>query len=401
MASLTLAGGRVLHPNGTLAHGALTFSGSVIEGIVPCGDDASYNSKAIWNAEGLLVLPGIVDVHGDAFERCMMPRPGVHFSTASALLEADRQLLAAGITTAFHGVTCSWEPGLRSVTQAEDVVRTLASVRGRLGCDTRLHLRHEIANVEGEEVISDWMRQGMVHLLAFNDHLDGIEDELLQQPQKAAAYVARTGLDRDSLLDRIDALQHRRPEMEQAVERLAALATELKIAMASHDDDSPIQRRRMHDMGCLLSEFPVDERTAQAARSLGDAVILGAPNIMRGGSHCDRLSAAEGVASGLCTVLASDYHYPSLLGAVFRLAQDDIAFLSDAWALVSANPAEAVGLNDRGVLEPGRRADVVLVDGRDMSMPQVAAVFVAGRCVYSAVDPLRVLTQTRSAQAAE
>jgi alpha-D-ribose 1-methylphosphonate 5-triphosphate diphosphatase len=140
-----------------------------------------------------------------------------------------------------------------------------------------------------------------------------------------------------------------------------------------------------------LCEFPVDAATARVARALGDAVILGAPNIIRGGSHCDRQDAAEAVAEGLCTVLASDYHYPSLLGAVFRLAKDNVAFLPDAWNLVSSNPAEAVGLDDRGILEPGRRGDVIVVDDSGPYGPRVAATFVAGRCVYASVDPTEVL----------
>lgn len=386
--ALTLSGGRVLRPDGTLAQGGLRLAGGLIAGL---SANPMQNGDRIWNADGMLILPGIVDLHGDAFERCLMPRPGVRFETAQALLEADRQMVAAGITTAFHGVTCSWEPGLRGQQQADDLVRTVASLRGRLCCDTRLHLRHEVANLEGEEILIRWIKDGLVGLLAFNDHLDGIEDELLEKPHKASSYIGRTGLTKEELLDRIERLQGQRAEMAAAVERLADVARVFGVAMASHDDETPQMRRAMHGLGVGLCEFPVDAPTAQAARALGDAVILGAPNILRGGSHCGRLDAAQAVAEGLCTVLSSDYHYPSLLGAVFRLAKDDIAFLPDAWNLVSANPAEAVGLDDRGRLEPGRRADVILVDDSGPFGPQVMAVFVGGRCVFSAQDPVQAL----------
>jgi alpha-D-ribose 1-methylphosphonate 5-triphosphate diphosphatase len=386
--ALTLRGGRILRPDGTLAHGGLRMAGGAIAAL---SANPIVMGDRVWDAKGMLILPGMVDLHGDAFERCLMPRPGVRFETASALFEADRQMVAAGITTAFHGVTCSWEPGLRGLEQADDLVRTVAALRGRLSCDTRLHLRHEIANLDGEERLSGWIKDGLIGLLAFNDHLDGIEDELLEKPHKAAAYVGRTGLSQTALLDRIEALQAQRPEMAQAVERLANLARVHGLAMASHDDETPEDRRAMHGRGVGLCEFPVDAATARAARALGDAVILGAPNIMRGGSHCDRLNAAEAVAEGLCTVLASDYHYPSLLGAVFRLAKDDVAFLPDAWNLVAANPAEAVGLDDRGRLEPGRRADVIVVDDSGPFGPRVAASFVAGRCVYASMDPVEAL----------
>ena len=121
------------------------------------------------DASGLLVLPGIVDIHGDAFERQMMPRAGVHFPIETALLETDRQAVANGITTVFHGVTWSWEPGLRGPDNTRAILTALEGLQSSFAADTRFHLRHEIYNLDAEEEITAWLATGRVDALAFND----------------------------------------------------------------------------------------------------------------------------------------------------------------------------------------------------------------------------------------
>jgi alpha-D-ribose 1-methylphosphonate 5-triphosphate diphosphatase len=163
---------------------------------------------------------------------------------------------------------------------------------------------------------------------------------------------------------------------------LAECANAQGLPLLSHDDETPAMRRMFHDMGCRIGEFPVDAATAETARDLGDEVVLGAPNILRGASHCGRLTAAEAIADGLCTILASDYYYPSLLQAAFRIAASGALPFGDAWNLVSATPARALALRDRGEIAPGRRADLILVDDSDPELPRVAATVVAGRPVF-------------------
>ena len=122
--------------------------------------------------------------------------------------------------------------------------------------------------------------------------------------------------------------------------------------------------------------------TAKVARDAGEHTILGAPNVVRGGSHNGAINAAHAVESDLCSVLASDYYYPSQLLAAFRLVADKRTTFPAAWELISKNAAEAAGLSDRGILEPGKRADIVVIDDHDPSLPQVVAVFVAGKLVH-------------------
>jgi alpha-D-ribose 1-methylphosphonate 5-triphosphate diphosphatase len=150
-----------------------------------------------------------------------------------------------------------------------------------------------------------------------------------------------------------------------------------------HDETSPDERARFRALGAVTSEFPMTLETARSARAAGEDVVLGAPNVMRGGSHNNALDAARAVAEGLCTVLATDYYYPAPLIAAFKLAADGVTDLASAWALVAENPARAAGLPDRGVIAPGRRADLILVDASG-PLPRVVAVFVAGRRAYTA-----------------
>src|SRR3984893_14871585 len=133
------------------------------------GSDAPARRRL--NADGLLVLPGIVDIHGDAFERQIMPRAGVGFAMDIALLDSDRQAVANGITTVFHGVTWSWEPGLRGPDNARALLQSLEDLRSRLGADTRFHLRHETYNLDAEPEIIGWLAERRIGMIAFNDHM--------------------------------------------------------------------------------------------------------------------------------------------------------------------------------------------------------------------------------------
>lgn len=378
-----LSGGRILSGDGVMCDGSLLVRNGCLDSILPDGATAPAGARVL-DVGGALILPGIIDLHGDAFERQLMPRPDVHMPMAVALLETDRQMLANGITTAYHGLTWSWEPGLRGGDAARAFIAELARLRPYLGCDTRLHLRHEIANLAAEPELGALLAAGQIDLLAFNDHIDDIR-RALEKPAKAGAYAARTGLTVPGLYALIDSLLERRAEWPESRARLAAMAAAHGVAMASHDDPSPAFRQQMQAIGCAISEFPVDAATARSARDMGSPVVLGAPNILRGGSHCGRLNAAEAIGAGLGTVLTSDYYYPALLLAAFRLAQDGVCYLPDAWGLVSWNAADAVGLTDRGRIAPGLRADLTVVDDSLPDCPRVQATFVNGHCLFNAL----------------
>jgi alpha-D-ribose 1-methylphosphonate 5-triphosphate diphosphatase len=334
------------------------------------------------DARGLYVLPGIVDIHGDAFEQALLPRPRVPIPPEIALAAVDRQLIANGITTAFHGLTVSWEPGLRSLENARAFVAALAAMRPHLATDTRLHLRWETFAFEAMADVTGWLGAKPTPILAFNDHTTSLVDAAYA-PRNLAKRAARTGITADAYRALTEAHWDRRARVPGAIATMAATARAAGATLLGHDETSPGMRASMRALGAVTCEFPMTLETAQAARAAGEHIVLGAPNVMRGGSHNNALDAVAAVADGLCTVLASDYYYPAPLFAAFRLTELGVTDLATAWALVSRNAAEAAGLPDRGEIAPGRRADLILVD-RHGPLPRVVAAFVDGRRVYAA-----------------
>lgn len=380
-----IAGGRALLPDGTLAETEITLR----DGRIAALGAAAGAAARRWNVPGLLVLPGMIDLHGDAFERQLMPRPGVRFPDELAMLETDRQLVANGITTAYHGLTYSWEPGLRGADSARRFLATLHELRGRLVCDARVHLRFETFNLAAEQEVIDWIADGLIDLFAFNDHTGDIARHL--GSDKLEAYAARTGLDAAAFAALLRQVMDRAAEVPASMQRMADAARQAGVPMASHDDMSPEVQAEFHALGGGLCEFPFDRATAQAALDRGARTILGAPNVVRGGSHLARLGGREAVAENLCSVLTSDYYYPALMAAAFALVELELTDLAGAWRLVSSNPADAVNLTDRGRIAPGQRADLLLVDWQKGRLPRLVATFVGGEAVFTADNPLRMI----------
>jgi alpha-D-ribose 1-methylphosphonate 5-triphosphate diphosphatase len=372
MPSLSIRGGRVLL-GGQLEQADLLLEDGCIAAL-----DAGGDAPAL-DARGLLVLPGIVDIHGDAFERQVQPRPGVPFPVDIALQDTERQLLANGITTAFHGVTLSWEPGLRSL----ETWRLLLDGLGAQSwtCDMRVHMRWEAYNLDALDTALADIAAGRVHLLAFNDHTPSILARL-DNPVTAAKYSDRAGMslaDFRALADRVGA---RAGEVTAAQHRLARAAADAGLPMASHDDDTIEARDGFRDLGARICEFPMSEDVGQAARAAEDYVVMGSPNVVRGKSHLGWASAARLAEAGICNVLSSDYFYPCLLRAPFVLAGRGVLDLPAAWNMVSANPAAAARLGDRGSIAEGKRADVVLVSV-EAGQPRLVATIAGGRIAFA------------------
>ena len=367
---LVVQGGRTLI-DGDLTETSLRIAGRTIDGV---GGDG--HATHTLDASRLLVLPGIVDLHGDAFERQMMPRPRVDFPIDVALIESDRQVISNGITTVYHATTWSWEPGLRGADNARQLLAAIEALRPRLAADTRFHLRHETYSLDAEAEISRWLKEKRIDLFTFNDHMAATK------PEKRNSMLQRTGLSNEAFDELVARILARADEVPSSIDRLAKTAREAGVRMLSHDDLSPAMRKAFRANGVGIAEFPVNEETAREAADGGDDIMFGAPNVVRGGSHIGWTRTSDMIEKGLCSILASDYYYPAPLLAAFRLAADHVRPLPDAWNLISAAPARAAGLTDRGLLAEGRRADLILVDDEVPLRPRVVAVIVAGRLVH-------------------
>ena len=371
MTDLRITGGQVLLPADGLQSIDLSISNARIDRL----DAAPGDGKRL-DASGLLVLPGIVDIHGDAFERQVQPRPGVDFPIDIALADTEAQLLANGITTAFHGITLSWEPGLRSVTQWRKLLDGLDAQPWT--CDMRVHLRWEAYNLDALDTALADIEAGRVHLVAFNDHTPAILKKTAD-PVAGAKYSDRAGMTLAEFRSLTERIAGRADQVPSALERIGAAARGVGVVLASHDDATIATRDTFRGRGARICEFPMAEEVGQYARDGGDWVVMGCPNVVRGGSHLGWASAARLAEAGICNVLSSDYYYPAMLRAALILAGRGVLDLSRAWALISANPAAAAGLKDRGTIAEGMRGDLVLVDP---AQPRVVATIAGGRLAH-------------------
>lgn len=383
----------VLQGGSCLVEGALrTLDVSIVDGLIE-GLDADPPSSAIRiDARDLIVLPGLVDVHGDAFERQIMPRTGVRFPYPIALAETDRHLAGNGITTAYHGLTLSWEPGLRSVENGAAFMKALSEARPGLSIEHRVQLRWETFAFEAVDHVSDWLRDPLAPTLAFNDHTTSTLRKVANSDRKKLPdWSARAGLSVEAYLEMTEKVAARSADVPATVRQLADAARAAGCRMLSHDDYTVADRRDYRVLGAEIAEFPMTIEAARDAAEAGDPIVLGAPNVVRGGSHTGALNAADCIEAGLCSILASDYYYPSMIAAVRRLVVERGLPLAGAWDLVAANPAEAMGLDDRGSIASGQRADLVLMSNEGGVPDALLATMSAGRIVFAGPDVFRRL----------
>ncbi len=405
---------RHLIPSATLIEGAslvlpdrIETASLRIEAGRITGIDTARDGAEVIDARGKILAPAFVDIHGDAFERQIMPRPGVTIPIETALLETDRQLAANGIATAYHALTLSWEPGLRSVETGWSVLRALTRLAPRLTVENRLQLRWETFCPEAHSLIATALNQPDTPALAFNDHTtaallhpsialhDRPFDLIREYPvtdiddpafhAKMDSRAKRAGMATAEYIALMLSVWQRRDDVADDIARMSKLARSAMAPMLSHDDTQVETRDFYRAHGAGIAEFPMHERVFQSARDEGDWIVLGAPNAMRGGSHLGSPSAAGMIRRDLCDILASDYFYPAILGAVARLHAEKVAPLPALWQLVSANPAKALHLTDRGQIAAGLRADLLLLDWPEQGTPAPLRTWVAGRGGYSAL----------------
>ncbi|QIZ82591.1 alpha-D-ribose 1-methylphosphonate 5-triphosphate diphosphatase [Thalassovita gelatinovora] len=362
---LVLGGAEVLLPGGLvradlgIAGGLLTKSGS---------------GRRI-DLSGFRVLPGIVDLHGDGFERHLAPRRGAMKDLSAGLASAEAELAANGITTAYLAQFWSWEGGMRGRDFALRFLVALKGYRG-LGTDLRVQLRFELFLLQDYADFSAAVAEFGVDYVVFNDHLPHQALARGKRPPRLTGQALKGGRSPEAHLAMMQELHRHMTAVAPSVAGLAADLAGDGVALGSHDDATTSLRWQWHKRGVTIAEFPETRSAAESARELGDAIVLGAPNVVRGGSHSGNISAAELVRDGLCDGLASDYHYPAPRQAALMLAEE--IGLEPAWALVSQRPAQVLGLTDRGVLKPGKRADLLVLDqdGR------IGATIASGRVSY-------------------
>nr|WP_280638127.1 alpha-D-ribose 1-methylphosphonate 5-triphosphate diphosphatase [Shimia sp. R11_0] len=361
---MELVGAEVLRPEG-MVRGTL----SVKEGAIA----AAGGGRQV-DLSGYRILPGIVDMHGDGFERHLAPRRGAMKNLGDGLASVDAELAANGITTAVLAQFWSWEGGMRSPEFARRFLEALNQTEGLL-TEMLVQLRFESHLLSDYADFEATVQDHAVPYVVFNDHLPHAALDKGKKPPRLTGQALKSGRSPEAHLALLKELHAARDAVPEAVAKLAARLAAQGVCLGSHDDDTAQARDFWRARGLAISEFPESLDAACAAHTAGDPVIMGAPNVVRGGSHSGKVSAADLVAEGYVDALASDYHYPAPRQAVMRLVADEVCDFAAAWTLVSARPAQVLGLTDRGSLEAGKRADLVVMgpDGR------IGATLVAGK----------------------
>ncbi|WP_212523433.1 alpha-D-ribose 1-methylphosphonate 5-triphosphate diphosphatase [Actibacterium sp. MT2.3-13A] len=328
---------------------------------------------------GYLILPGIIDLHGDAFERHVAPRPGAPFALELGLASTDREAAANGVTTAWLAQGWSWEGGQRGPDQAERLMAALDAYRPRALSDLRLQIRCETHLVDsGPRLLAAVERHGIDYVV-FNNHLPEIPDGAREKHEVVRIWARQTGRSAEEHLALAEAALARAAEVPRHLCRLAEAFDRLGVAYGSHDDPDGETREGYSMIGARIAEFPTARRAAAAARAMNDPVLMGAPNVVRGGSQSGNVAAMDLIREGLCDALVSDYHYPSLAHAAWRLADEGVMDLPRAWAMISTRPAEILRLPDRGRLDYGRRADLAVINAASRTVEMTIS---GGRLSY-------------------
>ena len=348
--------------------------------IVAINPEFTNNVESI-SLNGQYLLPGLVDLHCDAIEKEIEPRPNAFFPMDFAIAQIDRNNAAVGITTPFHAISFAYEEfGLRNNEKAAQIVRSLHNYQPQALVNNRVHCRYEITDPTGLPILLNLLQSDDIHLISFMDHTPGqgqfknvqaYQDYLARAYNKSATEVEAIALKK---IDQgADALER--------VKTLISKALSLGVQVASHDDDSPERISSMQALGIHLSEFPINLETAQAAKKAGLQTIFGAPNLLRGQSQSGSMKAIDAIKHQVGDILCADYSPASLLAAAFRIPELLGWSLPDAIALVTYNPAQAVNLSDRGEIAIGKRADLIVVQCPH-GFPQVTTTWVGGRIVY-------------------
>jgi alpha-D-ribose 1-methylphosphonate 5-triphosphate diphosphatase len=378
--SLVVENGKLVLPDGVQEGTAIHIEGGLI---VKIGNGRVAAGAKKIDVAGCYVMPGIIDLHSDALEKELEPRPNTLFPTDMVLLEMDKKLAACGITTMYHSISfAEGEIGIRSNKMAEGIIREINRLSPRLRVRTKVHARYEMTDEAAVPVLEKLIDEAKVNLLSFMDHTPGQGQfrEAASFQRYFQAVYQKTDQEVTGIIKRKVASQK---FIEQRLNHLIELCGRNDIPMASHDDDSEEKVAWLSQKGISISEFPVNMDAALVASKKNMHVCLGAPNALRGHSQSNNLSARDAVAMGLCHVLCSDYAPMTLLHAAFKLADARLLWLHDAVRLVTVNPAKAVGIDHKmGSLREGKAADFIIVDKQN-GHAQVIKTFVAGQEIFS------------------
>ncbi len=376
----TLTNGRIVLPGEVLERGSVSIRDGRIVHIGPTPAVCATR----FDLDGAWLFPGFIDLHSDAIEMEIQPRPNCTLPMGIAIREIERKLISAGVTTIYHALSLSHAPKARQ-TRNTGVIERLAETlleyrRSEQGLIRhRIHLRFEISNTAALASVHRMLDNRAVELLSFMDHTPG-QGQFHSIEHYRSYLQEHHGFDAAAVSRYLTEIQERDKTAYDSLTILAQRARRQGIPLASHDDDSCDKLDLIAQWRGVISEFPISLPVAKRARELGLSVIVGAPNLINGGSTGGNLSAVEAIQQGAANILCSDYYPPALMHAVFYLYRLGYP-MQDAVRLVTLQPAQTMGVDDAiGSIAIGREADLLAVHDRG-DVPHLEQVWVQGRRV--------------------
>lgn len=383
MKNLTIVNARVVTPELVIENGCVLIKDGKICDIGD-GTDNRAKGSTIIDAQGMWLLPGIIDIHNDAIEKEIEPRPDAFLPLEIAMFSLENRLFTHGVTSIYHSL--SFINGVSGVRKHGKIISNVEGINRlkKSGLIRHfIHARYEITEKDFCQVLIELMEKGNIQLLSFMDHTPGQGQykkiEVFEEYTEKSNNIAREEV-KKIVKDRIEKSKDK--QILEFMNLVAQKAKQLNIPIASHDDDSPDKVRFMKNKGVTISEFPINIESAQAAVKEGQHVVIGAPNIIRGFSNSGNMRAIDAVQGGSADILCSDYAPASILHAIYILHYKYGIKINEAVKMASVNAAKAVGVDeDLGSIELGKQADLILV--REMGgIPFVEQMLVGGKSVF-------------------
>jgi alpha-D-ribose 1-methylphosphonate 5-triphosphate diphosphatase len=372
--------------NATIVTANDAFNGCLVvdDGVIASVDRGTTAVPSAEDWAGDWLLPGLVELHTDNLEKHLVPRPGVLWNAHSATVMHDALCAAAGITTVLDsiGIGDVEQGGSRSQTQHMSIEALHACrAEGLLRVEHLLHLRCEVSTHDVVDVFEQYADDALLELVSVMDHTPGQRQwrDLVKYRQYTERYGSLKDSDYQALME-----ERREHQLRYAIPNRAAIIAASharNLPLASHDDTEVEHVQQAHEEDMAISEFPTTVAAAKAARAAGIDIVMGSPNMVKGGSHSGNVSAAELARLDLLDIFSSDYVPASLLQSAFMLHTTTGWPVPKAISTVTRNPALAIGLADRGELAPGLRADLIRVR-MSGGMPIVRGAWLRGERAF-------------------
>ena len=380
---IAIKNGRIVLPDRILDGKTLVLDGNRIHSIA---EEIPPEAGKVIDAHGRYITPGFFDVHSDKIEQFILPRPTAQFDFELALKECERELLHLGITTIYHSFSLLKDElfGKSPLRTRENVEKMAALIRDIHDRNHlihhRFHLRIEIDNLDAYAIAKAMIAQGLAHEISFMDHSPGQgQYRNLEIYQKTIRKYHGREIEELGFEKVLEMQRNKKTLSFEQLKELCRFAHENGVAVASHDDDTLEKLDMNREIGVDISEFPINLEAAKYARDLGFATVVGAPNILLGGSHSGNMSAAEAIQAGCADILCSDYYPPAILHSIFAMHLKHGVPLPEMVKKATLNPAKAMGLGEAyGSIEPGKKADLLVIGILD-GYPVITHVLVDGR----------------------